>query len=34
VIEPDSVGDDLGRKAEAAVRVRHLCHGQQPATSA
>ena len=32
--KPDSVGDDLGRKAEAAVQVRHLCHGQQPATSA
>ena len=33
VVEPHGVGDDFGRKAEAAVRVRHLRHGQQPATS-
>ena len=34
MVEPHGVGDDLGGKAEAAVRVRHLFHGQQLATSA
>jgi hypothetical protein len=30
---PDSVTDDLGRKAKAAVWVRHPRHARQPVTS-
>ena len=33
VVEPHRVADDLGREAEAAVRVRRRRHARQPATS-
>src|SRR3954471_1767883 len=32
VVEPDGVGDDLGREAEAAVRVGGRPHVRHPAT--